>query len=451
MFEPVLPGRIDMPSTLNTPEDLTYPTPPAILGEPSDYTVTGNETRLTVIGAEYAFLKKLDKKKQSPFSKHRIPQELIDGEIEYVYRNRKGKLIYTPMYEAYRDTFKDAILEKGSRIAGQVKTSFADFHNTSTFERYQLNSAQFSAAKNMAETKLMQQAVIGDDGAVKGFSEFKRDANQIAQVTNDTWLRTEYDSARGNIVSIDSWSEILDSKEIYPTWTYFGVMDSRERQQHVDLEGKVFLIGDPEGDAAYPPAGWSCRCHGEPSDDTPVTNAKALLERNVDKQFRYNAYNQGILPNIGSYFDVSGSANEVKGNQYSGVQAVKNSARALYRAKGMHFLLEQIEQFKQDYHVSGHDVVFQNEATLSNVFLNTNSVHNIGKHPTGIELLPDTIETGEVWSWWSNAEKQQVVERAYIKANYIVHTIGGVVQEAMLLSSGSAMAWRKGCLLHTPE
>lgn len=218
------------------------------------------------------------------------------------------------MYKVYKDLFTGEIVRNT-----EIKTAFKDFKDTSIYERYMLNACQFSAAKSAAEARLMQSAVFDSNGAVKPFGAFKKDAEEIAQVTQKTWLRTEYETARRQAVHGSQFARMQADKDLYPFWIYKGMMDKREREEHVRLENKVFRIGDPVGDRLFPPNGWNCRCTGEPIDAqdmrdqnlklTDDKEAESLTQSDVDSHFRYNPAIEGILPKTGSYFDVLPSAN----------------------------------------------------------------------------------------------------------------------------------------------
>jgi hypothetical protein len=121
-----------------------------------------------------------------------------------------------------------------------------------------LNAAQFSAAKSAAEAKLIQAEVFDEKKQVRTYTEFEKAAKQVADISQKTWLRVEYESQRRAIVMGEQFRQMMEDKELYPYWVYKGMMDDRERPEHVELEGKVFRIGDPEGDSCWPPNDWNC-------------------------------------------------------------------------------------------------------------------------------------------------------------------------------------------------
>jgi len=240
---------------------------------------------------------------------------LTDQEIKYFYDNPRAKKIHSPTYRRYKEIFTKEIVDNTG-----IRAEFKNFKNTAAHERYLLNAAQFSAAKSAAEAKALQAAVFNEKGEIKPFSKYKKDADEITEIQQKTWLRVEYETCRRNAVQGDQFRQMQKDRDLYPYWIYIGVMDARERPEHVALEKKVFRIGDPAGDSIYPPNGWNCRCKGEPVDDlylqennlipTPPKEAAELLEKEVNDQFRYNPAKSGTLPKKHSYFEVLPNANK---------------------------------------------------------------------------------------------------------------------------------------------
>lgn len=326
---------------------------------------------------------------------------------------------------------------------------------------------QFSAAKSAAEAKLLQAAVYDDDKKIKSFSQFKKDANEITDIVQNTWLRVEYDMAKRQSVQSESFNRMRDDADLYPFWIYKGMMDDREREDHVEMEDQVFSIGDPAGDACFPPNDWNCRCEGDSIDGDEVDDkgysvnsnaqAKGFLDSDVDEQFRFNPADQGMLPKTGSYFDVMANANKGDAklfgldNIYSDDQLEGLGSRFHFAVKGLHAIIETVNGWRDKYHVDAkYNIVFQNEELLTNVRFNNNSLHAIQKHSRGFENIPDTIaDPDEVWQFWQSDESQKVVCRNYIKYGstcYIVQVINGYVSDAFAVSKLQANKYRKGVI-----
>lgn len=413
-----------------------------------------------LIGKEYAKLaaKAGDKKMRI------VPDDLSEDERQYIWRNRKGKLIYTPIYEIYRDTFFEPIINEMG-----MKTAFAGFESTAIYEKYMLNAAQFAAAKGRAENELLKKAASMQDetGKIKGYNDYRPIAEDITKQSRDTWLRVEYDTNRGNAVAGNQFARFVADSDLYGFWIYRGVMDARERSEHVVLEGKIFRIGDPFGDAVFPKNAWNCRCDGEQVDGRALQAhpgmlaegdaARKLLEENVDAQFRFNPYTQGTLPNDGhSYFQAMGSANEGDARMFNLPPAVtegKGKNLEGFAATDLHRVVNYVSKWEKQYHVDPKtgNIIFQNKGLYTNIVWNGNSLHAVQKHQRGIENLPDTIERpDEIWSTWGNVESQTITNRAYMKFGktcYLVLTTNGIIRDAFAVSPVGADKYRKGVIL----
>lgn len=267
-----------------------------------------------MIGKEYAELKAEPKKI--------IPQKLKDKKINWVWQNPKKNVIDKEMYAEYNKEFFD-ILNKSTKI----EVSFEAFKDTAWWERYMLNAYQFSAAKDLSETKALQSLVFESDN----FKDFQEKASEITNINNDVWLRVEMDSCKRGAVMGEQFRSMMDTADLYPYWAYHGEMDDRERDEHVALEGLIFRIGDPEGDSCFPPGDFNCRCRAEKVDDRElkesgksVSKGSDYLEKNdpetgkpyVGEDFRFNPGIQGSMPNNSSYFEVLKNINNLNSESY---------------------------------------------------------------------------------------------------------------------------------------
>ncbi len=226
------------------------------------------------------------------------------------------------MYKKYNSEFFDIMLEETN-----ITSTFEAFKDTGIFERCMLNNYQFSAAKDMANTKALQQLVF----ETNGFKEFRDKASQIVDISNDVHLRVEMDVCRRNTVMGENWRKMEESKSMYPYWVYITENDGHVRPEHAALQGKVYRIGDSEGDRVHPSCSWNCRCSSEPVDDdylkennATVSKGSDFLTENdpktgkpyVDKDFRFNPGKTGSMPNDSSYSEVLPSANKLNSNNF---------------------------------------------------------------------------------------------------------------------------------------
>lgn len=209
-----------------------------------------------------------------------------------------------------------------------MKTDYDAFKDTSLYERYLLNASQFSAAKDVATNGMMKSVMFDSDGVRQGFSSFKKDCKAITDVSNETWLRTEYDTSVRQAVAGAQFISYREDADLYGYWVYLETTSEHPREEHLDLVGNVYKIGDPESDLVFPPNGFNCSCGSEQVDEeylkengkTPRSNeqSKSDLENGVPEQFRFNPADSGILPKEGhSYFQALPNANEADADTFS--------------------------------------------------------------------------------------------------------------------------------------
>lgn len=385
-----------------------------------------------------------------------IPQYQVDDQLKFLYRNRKGKKIYKPVYDIYNEIFFSNIVDEMG-----IKASFTAFKDTSIYERFMLNAAQFSATKSNTFTQFVQSQIFDDTGKVRTYDKFREKAEEIVKPMNEVWLRVEYESGRRQCVQSERYLKMYADRDLYPYWQWRGRMDNREREAHVEMEGKIFHIGDPAGDKCFAPADWNCRCDSEPVDDDyleehglqPVgpNELTSILKNNVAEQFQRSPV-AGSLPNTGTYFESMKSANQ--GNaEIFGLPDIKSDKKLTgLAAKGVHHLVEVVADWKDQYHVNANgDIIFQNAKTFSNVRFTANSLHKIQKHSRGFDNIPDTVSSpDEIWNYWDDTGKQLNSVRNYIifgQVNYVVQTVAGEITDAFTVNNRSLNKYRKGVIL----
>ena len=137
----------------------------------------------------------------------------------------------------------------------------------------------FSAFKNHANIIELTQALAGEDGKPKSFSEFKKMAAVIDEKYNKNWLQAEYKYAVNAARSAAQWQGF---KERGGKLEYFTIGDGRVRDEHRKLHGTIMPVDHPFWDLYYPPNGWNCRCYvrwrSESTESKPPTSIPDVKE-----------------------------------------------------------------------------------------------------------------------------------------------------------------------------
>jgi len=361
---------------------------------------------------------------------------LRDDELDYVYQNPDGDIVFLPIMQIYNDAFFEAEYNSISKWA----EAYVNEAPTALYERYILNYTQFSAAKTLTEAKELQKLVFNSDGSIKPIGKFINDANEYKKQISDTWLRVEYDNAVGNGVMADKFLQMEEDKDIYPYWKYETMHDSRVRHDHRELDGKIFEIGDPYGDSVIPRNAFNCRCTFKNVDyGKPQTKAqsKELLEKYVNEQFRFNPAKQGMFPKQNCpYIDnLKAAGNKI---QYTSLSSMGGNVPPL---------ADVANQFHTWQH-GKKKIVFQNDRLKLNVFLNTNMINHVRNFaPINYGNIDKAIKyPNEIWGTWLN--KAQTETRLYFilfgKVNLVVSVEGGNIVKVEDMVQSKYLKLKKG-------
>jgi len=121
------------------------------------------------------------------------------------------------------------------------------------------NLNQFSAAKTFQNIKDTQVFRL-DEGRLRPFTEFRKDARKIFDQYNENWLKTEFETTVASSQSADQWQDFERDKKALPLLKYQTIGDDRVRPEHAELDGIVRPVTDSFWDTFMPPNGFNCRC-----------------------------------------------------------------------------------------------------------------------------------------------------------------------------------------------
>lgn len=178
----------------------------------------------------------------------------------------------------FSDTFKE--LEKA--LFRGFGANLTDFPEGSK-ERILLtklrdNLNRFSAAKTFQNVRDTVNFRL-DEGRLRPFNEFRRDAKKIFNTYNENWLKTEFETVVGQAQSADQWIDIDRDKDVLPLLKYQTVGDNRVRPEHAALDGIIRRVDDPFWDTRMPKNDWGCRCFVIQLEEGEVTNLGKHLEK----------------------------------------------------------------------------------------------------------------------------------------------------------------------------
>lgn len=150
--------------------------------------------------------------------------------------------------------------------------------DSSLSDALQLNIRMFSAAKTYQQ---INDISLLKDGDVKSFSDFKKEALEVYDQYNVTWLETEYSTTVGQALSARNWETIQEQKDVLPYLKYSAVIDENTSDICEPLDGITLPVDDPFWDKFAPLNHFNCRCLLESVDeyDAVVTPQDEVEEK----------------------------------------------------------------------------------------------------------------------------------------------------------------------------
>lgn len=155
------------------------------------------------------------------------------------------------------------------------------------------NVAVFSAFKAYRMTNELKTSLLNDDGTIKSFVQFKKDAEALSELYNTEWLRSEYNLAirQGRAASL--WNKFQQNKDVYPNLKYNPSLAAEQRDSHKQYYGMIKPIDDVIWTSVFPPNGWGCKCsvtqtredvsskEYEPLEKVPGISGNAGIDKQV--------------------------------------------------------------------------------------------------------------------------------------------------------------------------
>lgn len=225
------------------------------------------------------------------------------------------------LYLAISDYLKIGVYqgfgETMTNLSEQVAKGTGKVGDLELLTQLRTNIYMFSGAKVFQQVKEMTLAsrLITEEGVIKPFADFKKEALAVYEQYNVDWLKTEYNTSIGQAQEAIKWQSFEEQKDILPYLKYSAVIDSRTSEICRPLDGIVAPVGDPIWKKIAPLNHFNCRClllqldseEGK-ATQTPKGLKLAKVEQTESQMqdvFKMNAGQDGyIFKKDHPYFDV---------------------------------------------------------------------------------------------------------------------------------------------------
>lgn len=165
------------------------------------------------------------------------------------------------------------------------------------------NVWSFSSAKNYQQLRELSDALIGEDGKLRTFEQFKEAAGIINEKFMKTWLRTEYNLAVAGGQMAGKWVDIQRNASTLPLLEFDVVMDGQTTDICVSLNGIIVPITHPMVARFYPPNHFGCRTTVRQLASGKITPDSKMSLPEIPKMFQTNLAQHGLVfPEDHPYF-----------------------------------------------------------------------------------------------------------------------------------------------------
>lgn len=150
------------------------------------------------------------------------------------------------------------------------------------------NVYQFAAAKNYSQLKALSEALIGDDGKLRTFKEFKLAASKINNEHVNQWLETEYNLGVASGQMASKWVTIEAQAENLPLLEFDAVIDMRTSSLCRTLHKTILPIDNAFWATYYPPNHFGCRSTVHQLSKGKITPESKVAAPEIPDMFRVN-------------------------------------------------------------------------------------------------------------------------------------------------------------------
>ena len=171
----------------------------------------------------------------------------------------------------------------------------------------------FSVFKTHAMGTKMAERLIGEDGKLRSFEEWRKAVAPIARHQVGSWLRTEYDTAVIRAHQAADWLEFEANKDIFPNLQWMPTTSVSPESSHQVFWSKpvILPVDDPFWQEHRPGDRWNCKCSLDATDadvqrlDPQERKEAAKPEHQAQRGLEGNPAYKGIITDKHPYYPES--------------------------------------------------------------------------------------------------------------------------------------------------
>jgi hypothetical protein len=218
-----------------------------------------------------------------------------EGNSQSGYDQSRAANPTRPMIQEQYVLLREAIKEGTGTYSFQIEYGRP---NQVMIENLQRNIASFASFKCHHMAAALVDNLVGQDGSLKTYSQYRKEALQLAGQYRETWLQVEYNTTVRSSRMATLWQTIQRNKHLYPNIRYKASRAATPRGDHLALVGTILPADHSFWQKYFPPNGHGCQCGAEATDAEP-TEVPPLIE--LPRDFSFNPGIQGRVFDLESH------------------------------------------------------------------------------------------------------------------------------------------------------
>ena len=208
---------------------------------------------------------------------------------------------------AWREVLR--IINMGA-VQGLSDGNLIPTHQESFLHSLRHSNEVFSAFKVHSMSTKMAERLLGEDGKLRSFEEWRKAVAPIARHQVGSWLRTEYDTAVIRAHQAADWIEFEANKDILPNLQWMPTTSPSPEVGHEVFWRKpvILPIDDPFWSSHRPGDRWNCKCSLEATDaevqrlDTEESKEAQRPERGAQRGLEGSPLTKGLITDKHPYY-----------------------------------------------------------------------------------------------------------------------------------------------------
>ena len=211
---------------------------------------------------------------------------------------------------AWREVLR---IMNSAAVQGLSESKSPPTHEEGFLRSIRHSNEVFSAFKTHAMGTKMAERLIGEDGKLRSFEEWRKAVAPIARHQVGSWLRTEYDTAVIRAHQAADWLEFEANKDIFPNLQWMPTTSVAPESSHQVFWSKpvILPVDDPFWSEHRPGDRWNCKCSLDATDadvqrlDPQERKEAAKPEHQAQRGLEGNPAYKGLITDKHPYYPES--------------------------------------------------------------------------------------------------------------------------------------------------